>query len=268
VLGASANELWGAARRDVLVFAGFIDGVEVHRRGHGLLMITGGPAADFNVGLVDAGPDDAATLRDFVARVRDVGVPAMIMLSSQCADQLAPIVADGGLQQAATAPLMVLTAPAAQAIEHGFVVQRVSDTARLSVVADLVASAFSLDRMWVGRTFVSESLLEPPSVSFFLASKDDEPCSAVTTTCTRTGVVGIWSMATAPERQRRGAGRAVLRAAVAHHLRQGAEAFYLIATPAGKPLYDSFGFTTVDEFPVWVAGESEQFGEPVQRHAQ
>ena len=55
---------------------------------------------------------------------------------------------------------------------------------------------------------------------------------------------------------------------VAHHVHQGAEAFYLIATPPGKPLYDSLGFTTVEEFPIWVAGESEQFGEAEHPHAQ
>jgi GNAT superfamily N-acetyltransferase len=268
VQGASASKLWYAARRDVLVLAGYMDDVEVRRRGRALLMISGGPAADFNVGLVDAGPDDAATLGEFVTRVRDVGVPALFMLSSECADRLAPIAADSGLHQAATAPLMVLTAPAAEPIEREFVLQRVSDATRLSAVADLVASAFSLDRTWIGRTIVSEPLLESPTVSFFLASKDDQPYSAVTTTCTRKGVVGIWSMATAPERQRLGAGRAVLQAALTHHVRQGAEAFYLIATPPGRPLYDSLGFTTVEEFPIWVAGESEQFGKPMHPHAR
>jgi hypothetical protein len=43
------------------------------------------------------------------------------------------------------------------------------------------------------------------------------------------------------------------------HARRGAKTFYLIATAAGKPLYDSLGFKTVDELSIWLAGESSQF---------
>jgi GNAT superfamily N-acetyltransferase len=122
-------------------------------------------------------------------------------------------------------------------------------------VADLVSAAFELDRAWVGRTFCSNTLLESPTLSFFLASKEGEPYSAVTTTAGRT-TVGIWSMATSPNHLRQGAGRAVLLAAMEHHRTLGATMFYLIATPSGKPLYDSIGFTSVDEFPIWVAAGS------------
>ncbi|MBV9597111.1 MAG: GNAT family N-acetyltransferase [Chloroflexi bacterium] len=66
-------------------------------------------------------------------------------------------------------------------------------------------------------------------------------------------------MATAPEHQRRGAGRAVLQAALDYHHAQGADAFYLVATPAGKSLYDAVGFETVDDLAIWVTGHSAQF---------
>ena len=125
--------------------------------------------------------------------------------------------------------------------------------AALGDVADLVSAAFELDRDWVGRTFCSSALLPARAVSFFLASKDGEPYSAVTTTASGADV-GIWSMATSPNHLRQGAGRAVLLAAIEHHRGLGATTFYLIATPSGKPLYDSLGFKTVDEFPMWVKG--------------
>ena len=71
--------------------------------------------------------------------------------------------------------------------------------------------------------------------------------------------VGIWTMSTPPDRQRQGAGRAVLLSAMHDHLKRGAETFYLIATAAGKPLYDDLGFETVDEMSIWLVGESSQF---------
>ena len=82
--------------------------------------------------------------------------------------------------------------------------------------------------------------------------------STVTTT-SGGKVVGIWSMATAPEHQRQGAGRATLAAVMAHHRQRGAGLFYLGATPVGKALYEGAGFRTVEETPIWVAGQSAQF---------
>ncbi len=70
--------------------------------------------------------------------------------------------------------------------------------------------------------------------------------------------VGIWTMSTPPEKQRQGAGQAVLRAAMQDHAKRGAETFYLIATAAGKPLYDKLGFSTVDELSIWLVGEPSQ----------
>ena len=79
--------------------------------------------------------------------------------------------------------------------------------------------------------------------------------------CTSTAgsMCGVWTMSTPPEKQRHGAGRAVLLAAMQEELNRGVDTFYLIATAAGKPLYDKLGFETVEELSIWLAGESSQF---------
>jgi hypothetical protein len=46
---------------------------------------------------------------------------------------------------------------------------------------------------------------------------------------------------------------------VEHHRARAAGAFYLVATAAGKPLYDAVAFKTAEELEVQVAGESVQF---------
>jgi GNAT superfamily N-acetyltransferase len=66
-------------------------------------------------------------------------------------------------------------------------------------------------------------------------------------------------MATAPARQRQGAGRALLEAVLRRHRADGNSRFYLIATPAGRPLYEALGFQTVDDLTLYIAGHSEQF---------
>lgn len=242
--------LWAAARRDLLTLFESIDGGEARIAPGGLLGISGGPTADFNMALIDSGADEAL-LGEFVERMTKVALPAVFMLSSACAERLGPLAKKNGLVEAGTAPLMALSVTAPLAKAPGFAVGRASDVKALSVVADLVADAFELDRQWVGRTFCASALLDAPALSFFLASRDGEPYSAVTTTAGGT-TVGIWSMATPENRRRRGAGRAALLGAIEHHQALGATTFYLIATPAGKPLYDSVGFRTVEEFPIWV----------------
>jgi GNAT superfamily N-acetyltransferase len=167
-----ASTIWGAARRDIAAFGASIGADAVTVRDDGLLWLSGGPTADFNMGLLDAAAasDSDATLGEFMARVRDAAVEAMFIWPSASNTQLSRRAREEGLTHAGAAPLM--------------------------------------------------------------------------------------SMGTAADRQRQGAGRAVLEAAIAQHR---AEAFYLVATESGKPLYDAVGFETIDELAVWVVGQSEQF---------
>ena len=51
-------------------------------------------------------------------------------------------------------------------------------------------------------------------------------------------------MATLPEHQRKGMGRALLTRVIDDYRRRGVERFYLGATEAGRPLYASLGFET------------------------
>ena len=257
-MSATASGLWSAARADLAVFFGHIPGAEVRVHGNALLGITGGPTADFNMSLIDEGPDDVAILEEFVGRMTAMGVPGLFMMSSAAGRRLGPIAAASGLLNAGTAPLMARPATDAGAPSADFTIERVTDSAGMGVVNDLAASAFGMDPAWCSRTFASPWLLEAPGVEFFLARRGDEPMSTVATTGAG-ATIGIWSMATPPDKQRQGAGRAVLLAAMEYHQKRGAETFYLCATEAGKPLYDSLGFKTVDDIPIWVIGHTEQF---------
>jgi GNAT superfamily N-acetyltransferase len=256
---AQADEVWAAARRDLATVATFLEDPYLVMRGHAVLMISGGPTADFNMAMLDVASDDEAVLREFVARVHAARVQAVFMLSSASNLRLSAVAREEGLSEATAAPLMLLMGAPATVVPTGaFSIEHVADPRRLACAADLVASAFGLDRAWVGDTFATPSLLNAPAVHYFLATKDGEPYSTVMTTVGK-GPVGIWNMATAPERQREGAGRAVLHAAIEHHRAQGKNSFYLIATSAGKPLYDASGFKMVDELAIRIAGHSESF---------
>jgi hypothetical protein len=255
---ATTASLWTAARRDLAMFFSYIDGAEVLLRGNAIIGITGGPTADFNMGLFDEHTDDVAVFDDFVSRVNAIGVPAIALLSGAADRRLGPVARAKGLVEAGTSPLMARSGPLPAAPASDFVIKRITEPREMAIFGDLAASAFAMDRAWVDRTFAGASLLDSPELAFHVAYRGDVPMSGVCSSgAGRT--VGIWTMSTPPDKQRQGAGRAVLAAAMRDHMKRGAETFYLIATPAGKPLYDSLGFETVDDLSVWLVGESTQF---------
>lgn len=88
--------------------------------------------------------------------------------------------------------------------------------------------------------------LEPAGC--FVAEYGGEPAATVTTLCygQRFGWIGM--MLVAPERRRLGIASALLMQAVEYLNQQGVETAKLDATPAGKTVYDQFGF--VDEFRI------------------
>jgi GNAT superfamily N-acetyltransferase len=152
------------------------------------------------------------------------------------------------------APLMVYRAAAMPAprAESPYRIDLVTAAADLRAANRISARAFeispeALDRVW------GPDLLDGLGFRLFLARLDGELVSTVMTT-EGGEIVGIWTMATMPERQRQGAGRAVLEHVIAFHLARGTRLFYLLATEAGLPLYARVGFATVAEVPVWLAG--------------
>ena len=90
-----------------------------------------------------------------------------------------------------------------------------------------------------------------------MAYDDETPVSSVTATRTG-GTAGIWCMSTPPERQGRGYGRALLTGVIDELRSQDVRRFYLFATAAGRPLYESLGFETSADDAVWVKGHSTQ----------
>ena len=255
---ASAPDPWASARRDMAMFFSYIDGAETVLRGSAFIGLTGGPSADFNMALFGEDPDDLAVFDDFVSRVNATGLSALAMISGAAGQHLGPAARANGLIEAGTAPLMVRSGSLPEQRASEFFTRRATEAHEMSLFTDLAASAFAMDRAWVDRTFAAPSLLDAPALGFYVAYRGDVPMSGVCTSGAGS-TVGIWTMSTPPEKQRQGAGRAVLVAAMQDHLRRGAETFYLIATPAGKPLYDSLGFKTVDELSIWLVGESTQF---------
>ena len=216
------------------------------------LVLTGEAEAWFNVVVVGPGPRAADRLRVAVGVCRSRSVPALALVDGSAADLLAPVARELGLQEAGRAPWMASTGgmSAPGGTEGAYQGERVADEAGLQDAVRIAAVTFGIAPEVAARVW-GPAMLDALGLDVFLVRRGGKPVSTVTTT--RGGaIVGIWTMATPPEYQRRGAGRAVLDYAMAYHAARGAERFYLGATEAGQPLYERAGFARVGEVALWL----------------
>ena len=107
------------------MFFSYIDGAEVTLRGNAVMGLTGGPTADFNMGLF-GDPEDSAVFDDFVSRVRAAGVSAIAMLSGKAGRRLGPGAKARGLVEAGTAPMMARSGPVPNPPASDLVVKRIT----------------------------------------------------------------------------------------------------------------------------------------------
>jgi GNAT superfamily N-acetyltransferase len=239
--------------RASVVQMGHVPGFELRMARNCVLGLTGEPLADFCVG---PNPGAEAFLVQSMARVRERGLPLLAMLSPHVAQALTPTATQLGLAAAGMAPLMVLRPkgpmPPAQPVK----VARALGPELVRLAGDLAAAAFDLPRDAVARC-VDAGIDETAGVETYVAWGEGGAMSAVSVTPAGT-TAGIWSMATPPEHQRKGAGRALLSRVIDDYRSRGVTRFFLVATDAGRPLYESLGFETIANFSAWVLGHSTQ----------
>jgi GNAT superfamily N-acetyltransferase len=179
------------------------------------------------------------------------------LVDAEVADRLGSVAHELCLQDEGKWPWMVYRpqTPAAPTRAGLYEIDEVGDETALREANRVVAASFQIAPEALDRVF-RPAVLEAAGFAFFMARRDGRPVSSAITTAHGRATVGIWAMATAPEAQRQGAGRALLDHVLAHHGRRGAERFYLFATEAGKPLYDRVGFRTVEEPALWLVGSA------------
>lgn len=231
-------------------------GLEVRLTGSCALGLSGEDVADLNMLFLGAGAESGRFLVDSMARVDALGLPLVALMAPGVAAALAPAAQRLGLDGAGTMPLMVLRAETRFSLGRACRIEPVADSMRARVSGDLVAAAFELPREAVRRT-LDASLTPTAGFAVFVAYSEETPTSSVAVTRAGT-TAGIWCMATPPEHQGRGMGRGLLTRVLDRLRRDGVERFYLHATEAGRPLYESIGFETLAEQPVWVKGHSTQ----------
>lgn len=214
------------------------------------IALSGVPSPDLNLTLVSGG--GASTVDRVLARLDEVGVPTLTMLTGSCqAMQLGP-----PWQHLGEMPFMATRLDAERLRSDPRVRQAVSDDRE--VVCAVMGEAFGLATDLL-RGIVAGTLDDPDGAAkIWLLEEDRVAVSAVLTMAVEDAVT-VWCMSTPERFGRRGYGRALLADALARAAADGATVGLLGATPAGKPLYEATGWVTLEQWKMFASVESAQF---------
>lgn len=221
-----------------------------------VLALSGEPCADLNMLVIGACRDARQRLEEASLLVARRNLPLLGLFVPDIDERLASRALELGFARAGQVPLMHLPEDADVETRGECDVEHVADEQSARMASELQARGFGLpgDSMW---RLLESSFAQSDAPSTFVASRDSIPMSTVTVTA-HGETAGIWSMATPPEHQRKGIGRALLTRVISKNRARGARDFYLVATEAGRPLYGSIGFRSVANLSAWVLGDSVQ----------
>lgn len=104
-----------------------------------------------------------------------------------------------------------------------------------------------------------------PDGCFVLDEEESGIIGTVTTTPYGTALAWIGMVLVAPERQRLGLGKQLMRAALDHLIARGTERIMLDSTDAGRRLYQSMGFRAVGKIERWEGRASTYLGPRARR---
>ena len=250
--------LWRAMIDGCNLLCCLAPGYEAHLLPDSALILSGEPHADMNFAFVGNASDAIQHLRTFHERASVRELPLMLLSTEAAAPRIIDLASSMGFVAAGGVPFMTCRDLHPSLSSHPYLVERIENTLMLSKAVPLIARTFGLPAPAVARIYNPETLALP-GVDYFIACREGEIWSSVQTT--RIGTqVGIWSMATPPEYQRQGAGRALLQAVLDHHRQRGADLFYLISSSAGHALYQRLGFQDTGRLSAWIIGTSTQLG--------
>ena len=225
-------------------------GVELHMARNCILGLTDEPLADFNRLTLGDDPDAEDFLVRSVARAKQRGRPLVVVMSPRVVPRLAPAATRLGLKAVGAAPLMVLRPDIAVQPIRPTKVVRALGAELVGIAGELIAAAFDTPRDVIAR-YIDVCMTETAGVETYIAWGDEGPMCTVSVTPTGdTGAISL--MATPPQHQGKGMGRALLSQVIDDYRRRGMARFHLGSTEAGRRLYESLGFKLVADLPVWL----------------
>jgi len=227
-------------------------GGAVHRGEGWFAMVSGEHNAELNVCALTPGAPPGAV--DELVAVLGPELPAIVFRSQHAAAGLSGRLEQRGFTTAEVRePLMTCARPPAPEAS-GFRVAAATGEGELRQGIAIAAEAHAIEPGMLERT-----IMHAPRerVELWIAWDGEEPISVVWL-ARHLRTIGVMSMMTVPRHQRRGAGRALLTAALARSWTDATDRALLVATPAGRRLYEPMGFAAIDEVTTSFRGVDQQ----------
>jgi len=233
-------------------------GIELHMTRSCVLGLTDEPLADHNRLILGHAPDTEGFLVRSVARAKERDRPLTAIMSPHVDQSLAPVATRLGLIPVGAAPLMVLRPNVPVRPVRPMKVLRALGPELTGAAGDLIAAAFDEPRDVITRC-IEISMTGTSGVETYVAWGDEGAMCTVSVTPTG-DTAGISLMATPPEHQRKGLGRALLQALIdactARGIREIVAAVSDQGAEASIALHQSLGFVEVGR----LGGVGHKFG--------
>lgn len=219
---------------------------EVSVQEHGWTAFSGARSVDYNV-VFTAG--DGEDLEAGVARIRQAGVPAVLMVAGSGLGEVQRLVEASWVCIGST-PLMVLDGLGTVAVADAGPQARQLASDELDFARELVAQVFDVGPE-LAAVAIPPDIAQRPDISVWGAFDDAGRLQSCLAAVRAHEMVAVWSMATATAAQGRGHGRRVLLAALAHGAADGATSSILYASRDGEPFYRSLGYCERERWQLW-----------------
>jgi N-acetylglutamate synthase len=223
-------------------------GCPTERVGALQLYASGLPMAFFNGAIATDPVDDPdAAVAAALAFMASNDVPWLLWVRAGLDEALLDAGRAAGLRDAGGPPVMGWSPidPPAD-LRPDLEISVVRDRAGIEAHHDLAARGFDAP-LGIFERLVTDATVADPSFALLVGRADGEPVStAVLSVSGTTG--GIYNVATPPEHQRRGYGRALTCAAVDEAVRRGCDHAILQSSSAGRPVYEALGFRELGRY--------------------
>lgn len=202
------------------------------------------PYVDYNMALLhgDAAADAAPQVVDEVTRAR---VPSVVMLAGAGLGA-AEVLRESGWVCTGALPFMALDNGPAR-LDPSF---RELEPGDLAAARHLAGRAFGVPDE-VGAILFAEDALEREGARLWGVFDDGELRCCSASLWVGNEYSAGWGLSTAPEHRRSGYARRLLRSTAARRLVDGPPLALLMATPAGRHLYEQEGYVTLEHWQIW-----------------
>jgi len=189
-------------------------------------------------------PEASDTSASDLARVLGADQPSIVFTSEHVLPASRRVLSDVGFITGDISEPLMRCRDRPEVVASTFTVSRCETDQDLAIALSLTSEAHTVDVDLLNASIGHAARFGAAQV--WLAYDGEQPVSTVW--ISRSGsTIGVMEMMTPKEFQGRGAGRAVLTTALAATWTTAPSQALLLATPAGRPLYESVGFESIDE---------------------